>query len=77
MTMEEVVFDPKGNLTTRGPLSYRIPRCTDIPGKLNVHLLKDSPNPRAAVYSSKVSYGSTLRKVLLTLLYCLKASRHM
>ena len=53
--MEEVVFDKKGNLTTRGPLSYHIPRCVDIPGKFNVHLLKDSPNPEAAVYSSKVT----------------------
>ena len=52
---EEVVFDEKGDLTTRGPLAYRIPRCTDIPGQLNVRLLKDSPNPKAAIYSSKVT----------------------
>ena len=64
MTKEEVVFDKKGNLTTRGPLSYRIARCTDIPGKLNVHLLKDSPNPEAAVYSSKVSQSFLLLKHL-------------
>ena len=51
---EEVVFDDKGGLTTSGPLAYRIPRCTDIPGQLNVRLLKDSPNPKAAIYSSKV-----------------------
>ncbi len=61
MTMEEVVFDKKGNLTTRGPLSYRIPRCVNIPGKLNVHLLKDSPNPEAAVYSSKVTMRFSLQ----------------
>ena len=54
MPRREVVFDDKGGLTTRGPLAYRIPRCTDIPGQLNVGLLKDSPNPKAAIYSSKV-----------------------
>ena len=50
---EEVVFDEKGSLKTRGPLTYRIPRCTDIPGKLNVHIFKDYPN-NTPVYSSKV-----------------------
>ena len=61
---EEVVFDNKGGLTTSGPLAYRIPRCTDIPGQLNVRLLKDLPNPKAAIYSPKVRllfvYGSPL-----------------
>ena len=56
---EEVVFDKKGSLKTRGPLTYRIPRCTDIPGKLNVHILKDCPN-NTHVYSSKVWIGHLL-----------------
>ena len=54
MTREEVIFDDAGYLQTRGPLTYRIPRANHIPVNFNVHLLKDSPNPRAATYSSKV-----------------------
>ena len=54
MTREEVIFDDTGALQTRGPLTYRIPRANHIPVNFNVHLLKDSPNPRAATYSSKV-----------------------
>ncbi len=60
MAKEEVVFDARGGLTTRGALAYRIPRCTDIPGELNVHLLKDSPNPRAVIHSSKVRTNPAL-----------------
>ena len=61
---EEVVFDKKGSLKTRGPLTYRIPRCTDIPGQLNVHILKDCPN-NTPVYSSKVCNGQLIEKLHL------------
>lgn len=60
-TKEEEVFNEKGSLLTRGPLTYRIPRCTDIPGQLNVHLLKDCPN-ETPVYSSKVSSFTFFKK---------------
>lgn len=53
LTLEELVYSPKGVLYTRGPGTYKIPGFSDIPKKFTVSLLKGSDNPRA-VYSSKV-----------------------
>jgi len=53
MTMEELVFSPKGVIMARGPGVYKLPGFADIPTVFNVALLKGAPNPRA-VYSSKV-----------------------
>ncbi|KAL3701831.1 hypothetical protein R1sor_019853 [Riccia sorocarpa] len=41
-----------GHLFTRGPGTYKIPTCNDIPVDFRVTLLKDVPNPKA-VHSSK------------------------
>ncbi len=54
MTNEEIVFK-EGNLQTRGPLSYRIPRCTDIPQCFTVQILSEDVCPNnTPLYSSKV-----------------------
>lgn len=53
-TMEELIFSPRGELYSRGPGTYKIPGCSDIPNEFNVSLLKGAPNPRA-IYSSKVN----------------------
>lgn len=52
VTLEELCYSPEGVMLTRGPSTYKIPSFHDIPRKLNVSLLRGSPNPRA-VYSSK------------------------
>eukprot|EP01128_Nolandella_sp_AFSM9_P003637 TRINITY_DN1587_c0_g1_i1.p1 TRINITY_DN1587_c0_g1~~TRINITY_DN1587_c0_g1_i1.p1 ORF type:complete len:429 (-),score=75.00 TRINITY_DN1587_c0_g1_i1:67-1353(-) len=51
-TMEELVYNDKGALLTRGPGTYKIPSFSDIPLNLNVWLLNDAPNPNA-IHSSK------------------------
>ena len=53
VTIEDPKYTPDGYLLTRGPGSYKIPSCSNIPVEFNVTLLKDSVNPKA-VYSSKV-----------------------
>lgn len=51
-TLEEMIYSPTGTVFSRGPGVYKIPGFADIPGELNVSLLRGAPNPRA-VYSSK------------------------
>jgi len=53
VTIEDPKYTPDGYLLTRGPGSYKIPSCSNIPVEFNVTLLKDSVNLKA-VYSSKV-----------------------
>lgn len=52
LTLEEMIYSPNGLVMSRGPGVYKLPGFADIPGELNVSLLKGSSNPRA-VYSSK------------------------
>lgn len=51
-TLEEMIYSPTGQIYSRGPGAYKLPGYADIPGEMNVMLLKGSTNPRA-VYSSK------------------------
>lgn len=51
-TLEEMVYSPAGLVMSRGPGVYKLPGFADIPGELNVSLLKGVSNPKA-VYSSK------------------------
>nr|CAG4716072.1 unnamed protein product [Naegleria fowleri] len=71
-TMEEFMWGDEshtwiqpGQCFTKGPGAYKIPSAGDIPCEFNVHLLKDSFNPKAT-YSSKgigeppLSLGATV-----------------
>lgn len=51
-TLEEMVYSPAGAIMSRGPGVYKLPGFADIPGELNVSLLRSAQNPKA-VYSSK------------------------
>ena len=51
--LEETSRTPRGQMFTNGPGNYKIPSFSDVPIKLNVSLLKGSPNKRA-IYSSRV-----------------------
>ena len=51
-TTEQIVYDHRGQLFSRGPGTYKVPGPGDVPAVLNVALLKDSCNPYA-VHSSK------------------------
>lgn len=53
LTHEELCWDDKGQLTSDGPATYKIPAIGDMPVVFNVSLLEDSPNEAATVYHSK------------------------
>jgi len=52
LTCEELRWDEKGRLATRGPSTYKIPGSRDVPTDLRVHLL-DRPNREETVLRSK------------------------
>ena len=52
LTMEELVWDDKGRLTTHAPSTYKIPACPDTPDIFNVALW-DGENPAETIYRSK------------------------
>ncbi|CAL8080403.1 unnamed protein product [Orchesella dallaii] len=52
LTMEELLYSPKGLMLTKGPGMYKIPSMGDIPRQFNISMLRGAPNPKA-VYSSK------------------------
>ena len=52
LTMEELVWDGKGRLTTHAPSTYKIPACSDRPDVFNVALW-GRPNREHAVGKSK------------------------
>ena len=53
LTMEQVCWDDRGALLTRGPSTYKIPGSRDVPPVFNVHLLEDSPNREPTIFRSK------------------------
>ncbi len=52
LTWEELVFDERGALLTRGPSTYKIPAIGDIPDAFRVDLLARAPQPDV-IYGSK------------------------
>ena len=53
LTCEELYWNDKGRLMTIGPSTYKIPGSRDIPNKLNVELLENSPNIEKTIFRSK------------------------
>ncbi|MCK4711490.1 MAG: molybdopterin-dependent oxidoreductase, partial [Marinosulfonomonas sp.] len=52
LTMEELVWDDKGHLSTHAPSTYKIPACSDRPDVFNVALW-DGANAEDTIYRSK------------------------
>ena len=52
LTMEELVWDDKGRLTTHAPSTYKIPACSDRPIDLRIALW-DGENSEDTIYRSK------------------------
>jgi len=52
LTMEELVWDDRGRLTTHAPSTYKIPACSDRPDIFNVALW-DGENREETIYRSK------------------------
>ena len=53
LTMEELVWDKAGKLSTHAPSTYKIPACSDRPRIFNVSLLEAAPNREATIFRSK------------------------
>ena len=52
LTLEELVWDASGRLSTHAPSTYKIPACSDRPAVFNVALW-EAQNPRPTIYRSK------------------------
>ena len=53
LTSEELVWDAHGRLATHAPSTYKIPTAGDVPARLRVELLADSPNRSPTIHRSK------------------------
>ncbi len=52
LTTEELVWDDKGQLTTKAPSTYKIPAAGDVPAHFNVHFWPE-PNDEDTIFRSK------------------------
>jgi xanthine dehydrogenase large subunit len=53
LTSEELWWNPRGELQTHAPSTYKIPTARDWPACASVHLLEDAPNREDTIYRSK------------------------
>ena len=53
LTMEELVYDDHGRLTTHAPSTYKIPTCSDVPEDFRVTLWASKGNRENTIYRSK------------------------
>ena len=53
LTMEELVWDESGKLTTHAPSTYKIPACSDRPVDFRVNLFERGENVEDTIYKSK------------------------
>jgi len=53
LTMEELVWDSRGQLLTHAPSTYKIPACSDRPIDLRIKLWDKGRNVEATIYRSK------------------------
>jgi xanthine dehydrogenase large subunit len=53
LTSEELWWDPKGELRTHAPSTYKIPTARDWPAQANIKFLAARPNPEETIYRSK------------------------
>ena len=55
LTMEEVIWQSNGQLTTHSPSTYKIPAVNDMPEKFNVEIYKYGKNRENVVNKSKTT----------------------
>ena len=53
LTSEELWWNPRGELKTHAPSTYKIPTARDWPAIANVHLVEGMPNREDTIYRSK------------------------
>ena len=53
LTMEELVYDGKGRLTTHAPSTYKIPACSDRAPDMRIVLWSGEGSPEKTIYRSK------------------------
>jgi len=55
LTMEEVIWNTNGQLTTHSPSTYKIPAVSDMPEKFNVEIFKKGKNIENVINKSKTT----------------------
>tara|TARA_B100000700_G_scaffold329672_1_gene452292 strand:+ start:101 stop:2401 length:2301 start_codon:yes stop_codon:yes gene_type:complete len=55
LTMEEVLWNSKGEITTHSPSTYKIPAVNDMPIRFNVEIFKNGKNKENVVNKSKTT----------------------
>ena len=55
LTMEEVLWNSKGEITTHSPSTYKIPAVNDMPIRFNVEIFKNGENKENVVNKSKTT----------------------
>ncbi|MFM1989129.1 MAG: hypothetical protein RJA99_2086 [Pseudomonadota bacterium] len=53
LTSEALVHDARGRLATHAPSTYKVPTAGDVPARMRVELLADSPNRSPTIHRSK------------------------
>jgi xanthine dehydrogenase large subunit len=53
LTTEELIWNPKGRLSTNNAATYKIPAISDAPADFRVDLLPNEPNGEHTIYNSK------------------------
>jgi xanthine dehydrogenase large subunit len=53
LTMEELVYDARGRLTTHAPSTYKIPTASDVPADFRVALYRSEGNREETIFRSK------------------------
>jgi len=71
LTMEEVNWNSKGQITTFSPSTYKIPAVSDVPRKFNVEIFKQGKNKEKVVNKSKTT-GEPPLMLAMSVFYAIK-----
>jgi xanthine dehydrogenase large subunit len=71
LTMEEVNWNSKGQITTFSPSTYKIPAVSDVPRKFNVEIFKQGKNKEKVVNKAKTT-GEPPLMLAMSVFYAIK-----
>jgi xanthine dehydrogenase large subunit len=71
LTMEEVNWNSKGQITTFSPSTYKIPAVSDVPRKFNVEIFKQGKNKEKVINKAKTT-GEPPLMLAMSVFYAIK-----
>ena len=71
LTMEEVNWNSKGQITTFSPSTYKIPAVSDVPRKFNVEIFKQGKNKEEVINKAKTT-GEPPLMLAMSVFYAIK-----